>query len=280
MEPEAAPTTLRLEGRSEANTNKSLGKAIRLLDCFTEERAEWSVSELSRHLGIGKSSVSTMLATLAQGGVVYQSPVTRRYQLGLRCLELGYLASSRLVLRDYAFPHLEALLVNRDYIVYMAIPYDYEVLYIEALYPPKRKTNYSSQGRRAPMHCTGIGKAALAFMPEEYVQGFLGRGELKRYTRNTITDPQELCEELERTRARGYALDRQEREEGIHCVAAPIKLSEGQLVASVSMSGAAAEMPEHDFPALALEVVAAARAISRKLISVGYTSSQPGRTAT
>ena len=254
----------------EPSINKSLHKALRLLSCFREETPEWGVSALSRHLEISKSSVSTMLTTLATAGLVQQSPTTRRYRLGLRCLELGYLSSSRLIIRDYAFPHLEALLGDSNCIVYMAIPYHYDVLYIEALYPPKRKINYSAQGRRIPMHCAGIGKAALAFMPRTFIEEFLARAPLRRYTPNTITEREALLAELERTRERGYAVDRQEREEDIQCVAAPIRGGDGRLIASISISGSAQEIPVGKFLELGREVMQTARDISVKLASSGY----------
>jgi DNA-binding IclR family transcriptional regulator len=198
--------------------------------------------------------------------------MTRRYQLGLRCLELGYLASSRLALRDYAYPYLEGLLGGNNRIVYLAVPYQDDVLYIEALYPPRRRINYSSQGKRAPMYCTGIGKAALAFLPEAYQQDYLRRVPLKPLTPNTITEPTELRRELACIRKQGYAVDRQERELGIQCVAAPVRAADGRLVAAISISGASTEIAEAAFPALALEVMQAALDISRKLISAGGSS--------
>jgi DNA-binding IclR family transcriptional regulator len=211
-----------------------------------------------------------MLATLAEMGIVQQSATTRRYWLGLRCLELGYLASSRLIIRDYALPHLEALLGDNDCIVYLAIPYQFEVLYLDALYPPYRKINYSSQGRRAPMYCTGIGKAALAFMPESYLVEFLQRVSLDRSAPNTITDPAALREELASIKARGYATDSQERELGIQCVAAPVRLRDGAVAASISLSGSADEVSSNRFPELGQVVMETARDISNKLLAAGF----------
>jgi IclR family KDG regulon transcriptional repressor len=227
--------------------NKSLYKALNLLACFTEEAPEWTVSDLSRRVGIGKSSVSTMLSTLARAGLVRQSPTTRRYGLGLRCLELGYLAASRLTLRDYAYPFLEELLGGEDRIVYLAIPYQDEILYVEALYPPRRKIKYSAQGRRGPMYCTGIGKAALAFMPTTYLDRYLERTPLRRFTPHTIVEPEALRLELERVRARGYATDRQEHELGIQCVGAPIRAGDGRVLAAVSLSSHPDDITEERF---------------------------------
>lgn len=249
--------------------NKSLHKALRILDCFTEESPEWSVTELSRELGIGKSSVSSMLSLLTSMDFVQQSPVTRRHQLGLRCLELGYVVSSRLVIRDYAFPYLEPLL-GGNRIIYLGILYRDEVLYIEALFPPRRRINFSSIGRRAPLYCTAIGKAMLSVMPEEFVGGFLERTPLLAATENTLISGNSLREELALSRQRGYATDRQEREPGIQCVGVPIKRGDGTLAAALSISGPASEITLEEMPRIAEEALAASRNIGIKLASAGY----------
>lgn len=250
--------------------NKSLSRALHVLSCFSETTPEWGVTQLSQHLGISKSSASTILATLASEDLVQQSPVSKRYQLGLGCLALGFLASTRIPLRDIAFPHLEALLRDTKRIVYLAIPYQDEVIYIEALYPIRRNINYSAVGRRAPMHCTGIGKAMLAFMDEATISRILAK-PLPVYTANSITDKVLLREELERSRTRGYALDQEEREEGIQCVAAPIRSSKGSVIAGISVSGSSADITKDLFPDIANEVLEAARNISRKLALSGYS---------
>jgi IclR family KDG regulon transcriptional repressor len=245
--------------------SKSLARALQLLACFTESTPEWGVSELSRHTGIGKSTISTALATLADFGLVHQNRASRRYQLGLACLELAYVASSRLTLRDYAFPYLEELRGEREWIIYLAIPQNFRILYVEALYPPRRRINYSAQGRLLPMYCTGIGKAALAWMPDDFIERYLAEVQLATCTPNTLTSAADLQAELLATRERGYAVDRQENERGIQCVAAPVLHRDGRLIAAISVSGSEHEVPEQKFAEIAREVVAAANGISRKL---------------
>ena len=248
--------------------NKSLHKALLILDSFTETHPEWGVSDLSRHLGIGKSSVSTMLSTLASLNFVYQSPTTRRYQLGPRCLELGYVASSRLVIRNLAFPFLETLL-RGNRIVYMAIPYVNELLYIETLFPIRRQVNYSSVGRKAPLYCTAIGKAILAHMPPHYIEHYLETIEFRRHTPHTIVTADDLQAELAQIRAQGYSLDRQETELGIQCVAAPVRGHNGDVIAAISISGSPREINFDDLTDLSSEVLKVSREISQKLIAAG-----------
>ncbi|MEJ2359454.1 MAG: IclR family transcriptional regulator [Deinococcales bacterium] len=263
-------------GAAQPQLNRSLQKALAVLECFTELRPDWGVSELSRATGIAKSSVSTTMATLAAAGMLRQDRATRRYQLGLRCLELGYLASSRMVLRDFAAPHLEELLGHDERIAYLAIPYGFELLYLDAVHPPKRKINYSSQGRRAPLYCTGLGKAVLAYMDDDFVDAFFSAVPLVGFTENTICDSQELRDELALIRERGYATDRQEREVGIQCVAAPVIGGDGSVVAAISLSGSKQAVPSTDFERLGQAVVDTAKGITRKLIAAGYQPAQLG----
>jgi IclR family transcriptional regulator, KDG regulon repressor len=252
----------------EPAVNKSLYKALLILDSFTEANPEWGVSDLSRHLGIGKSSVSTMLSTLASLNFVYQSPTTRRYRLGPRCLELGYVASSRLVIRNLAFPCLETLLQGNR-IVYMGIPYLNELLYIETLFPIRRQVNYSSVGRRAPLYCTAIGKAILAYMPPLYIEEYINTVAFRRHTPNTIMSAQDLREELEMIQKRGYSIDRQETELGIQCVGAPVRGSDGNVIAAISISGSPKEINFDNLADLSEEILKVSRDISQKVIAAG-----------
>ena len=244
---------------------------MRILAEFDEDAPEWTVSELSRHLGIAKSSVSTVLSTMATFDVVAKaSDGSGRYRLGLRCMEMGYLSSSRLRSRDLAFPLLEGLLEATRQIVYLAIPYQSEVLYVEALYPPDRRINFSSKGRRAPLYCTGIGKALLAFLPEEHRAAYLDRAPFPALTPATLWRRDELADEISLIRERGYAVDREEREHGIRCVAAPVSSRRGHAMAAVSVSGSADEIDEVRIPELAQLVVSTAMDVARKTRLAGH----------
>ena len=241
---------------------------MRILESFTESVPEWGVTELSRRLSMSKSTVSEILRTLAAFDLVEQSPASSRYHIGLRALELGFLASSALVLRDVAIPHLETLKAQTNRIVYLAVPRGFEMLYVESLHPTQRQVSYSGQGRRGPMYCTGIGKAALAWMPEAFLEAYLESVPLSPETGNTICQRYGLIEELRLTRERGFSVDRQERELGIQCVGAPIFAADGSVRAAISISGSARELPEEEFRHYADLVTDAARSITKRLASM------------
>lgn len=259
------------ERRSPPKTHKSLLKALQVLSCFNDETPEWSVGELARHLDMPKSTLSSMLATLRSEDLLYQSPTTGRYRLGLRCLELGSFASSQLIFRDVAYPFLQSLLQSTQQIIYLGLPYRYQVIYVEALYPVTRKINYSSVGRRAPMYCTAIGKAMLSAMSEEALVEYLAAVPLKAYTANTITTAEKLLQELAATRERGYSIDAEEREEGIRCVGAPLRGPRGELLGAVSISGPSGEFTPETTESYGNTLRAMTYELSRKLSLLGLT---------
>lgn len=226
---------------------KSLGKALRVLDCFSEQEPQWRVTDLARTLQMPKSTVSNILTTLEAAGYVRQTP-DGSYRLGLRVFELGFVARSTLGVREHVLPILEEVLRATDEIVYLTIPREGQVLYIEALYPTKRLIQYSIVGRTGPMHCTGCGKAMLAYLRPEEVKAVVHTHGLPRFTDATITTWDDLMVELDEIRRRGYAIDRGEHSAGVRCVAAPILGPGGRLLGAISLSGPPLHMTEERIP--------------------------------
>jgi len=216
---------------------KSLEKALGILDCFTEARPVWGVSELARELGMPKSTVVTLLATMELCGYVEQNERTKDYRLALRLFELGYVVRDNMKIRSYVLPVLEELQQMTSEIVYLVIPRYGRVLYLESVYPTKRLVQYSTAGRLGPMHCTGVGKAMLAFMAEEDVDQIIKSMGLPGFTATTLTSPQALKDELKLIRQRGYAIDNGEHDSSIRCVAVPLIGEQGAVVGGISVSG-------------------------------------------
>ena len=130
----------------------------------------------------------------------------------------------------------------------------------------------STVGSRAPAHCTAVGKALLAFQPAEQAKQIIENG-LRRFTANTITEPERLLEELASVRAKGFAVDDEESEMGLRCVAAPIRDHTGLVSAAISVSAPVQRMTKKNLQTMVPTVVAAADAISRRL---GYLPSLAG----
>jgi len=246
---------------------RSISRAIRILEAFGEG-SSFSVTEISKKLKLPKSSVYEILSTLTEEGVMEK--VSNQYHLGLKLLELGYTVRHNLELSRVSPPLLKRLNESLDETVQLTILNGDEVLYLEGFESSKQLRTFFALGDRAFLHCTAVGKAILAFLPGSEIERIIAGKGLKKYTSNTLVDKERLLEDLRATVARGYSIDNMEHEEGVRCVAAPIRNREGRVIASVSVSGPANRiMPERDAE-IAEQVIKTAGEISRRL---GY---QPG----
>jgi len=213
----------------------SVLKALSVIECFTQERPRMSLGEIAAATDLNKTTAYNMLATLASRGYVVR--VGEDYALGNAILRVTQGMLDNVEIRDRAAPTLRQLADDVSESVYLVVPDADKVLYIYAIESSHRLQARSVLGDRAHYHSTAIGKAALAFSPEEVQQAILNVQELPARTKNTITDPGKLREELQRIRERGYATDCEENEPRTFCLAAPVFGSAGKLVASCSISG-------------------------------------------
>lgn len=212
---------------------------MEILCAFTWERPAWSLSELSATLKIPKSTAHNLLRTLECFDFVRRNPEDKRYHLGLRVYELGLLFSPSTELVAAAFPHLRRLADQTRETVKLGILAEGEVLVAAAVESSLLLHTRGDVGSRWPLHSTGLGKAILAMLSEAEVRAVVKRHGLPRFTEHTIVGPEELERTLEEVRARGYAVDLEENELGVQCVAVPLPLpsSTGGIVASLSVSG-------------------------------------------
>ncbi len=221
---------------SDESNVKSLVKALSVLECFSVEQPELGISEISRTLGLQKSTVYNILSTFQKCGYLTKNPQTSKYALGLKVLHLAYIVSSHHGLRDLFLPSLSRIARETKEVCYFGILDEREVLYIEAASPSLQQQTRNILGERAPLYCTGLGKAMLAHLPPEEIDLILS-SPMRAFTGFTITDPAALRQQLEEVRANGYAVDNMEHEFGIRCVAVPVFGSSGQVMAAVSVSG-------------------------------------------
>ena len=222
---------------------KSLKKALDVLNCFLV-KPTWGVTEISERLGLYKSNVYDILTTLKVMGYLEKDEETERYKLGMQVFALSRAMGDTFSIIKIAMPYMQELANITDERVYLAIPHDREVVYLEATYPAESVNLMRSiLGERAEMHCTGIGKAMLANLSEEEINRYMEKA-LTVYTDHTITDVSKLKRELEVTRQRGYAIDNMEHEFGVKCVAMPIFDKAHKLYAAISVSGLAANFTE------------------------------------
>ncbi|WP_417774403.1 IclR family transcriptional regulator [Stappia sp.] len=246
---------------------KSLGKLVRVLDCFTTYDRTLSLAEISDRTGFPRSTTHRLMASLRDVGFLDQDRHRDAYRLGLKLFELGNMALSNLDIHREAYPIVDALDRMTDHVVTLAIFDGYRAVVIRRTESGSDPASGVNRIENAPAHCTSVGKAALAFQPDEVVDRLVESG-LPKYTDTTITDGDRLREELRVIRERGYSLDEGEHRPGLRCVGAPIRNQNGKVFAGLSVSGPNWRLTEADVEELAKVVVYHADQISR---SLGYT---------
>ncbi|AZO93305.1 IclR family transcriptional regulator [Halocella sp. SP3-1] len=215
---------------------KSLQKGIRIIDCLARN-GEMGVTDLSKEFGVSKSSIYNLLNTFAQNHWVEKNEITNKYKLGIRLFELGNIVREGFQLREVAIPFMKELVDKIGETVHLTVLDDGMVVYIESAQPGNKFSAVSLNERRVYMHCTGVGKAIMAFLKEEEIDKIIEEKGLPLFTANTIIDSDELKKELGNIRKRGYAIDDIEHEPGVRCVGVPIFNEKGDAFASMSLTG-------------------------------------------
>lgn len=241
-----------------------LERAMRLLTAFDEEHQEMGVTELAEKLGLHKATVHRILRTLQREGFIQQRSDNGKYHLGWQLIPLGTLALQHFDLRRLASDLMQKLLEEHRETVDMAIYQSGEMYYIEVLESPQAVKIAARPGRGLPVHCTATGKAFLAFAEPKVVDRILSH-KLKRYTPQTILDPDLIREEFETIRSTGYATSREEFEAGITAVAAPVFNRKGKVEAVIAIPGPSYRIPDERMIVLGEAVSSAARTLTDRL---------------
>ena len=250
---------------------QSIDRALQILELFSLEKPEWGVTEISKALNIYKSNVHNVLTTLAEKGFVVKDSKIEKYKLGIKFFELGSIVIKNMDLRKIAHPYMEKLLKEFNETVHLGILVEGEILSIEQEESGQSLSPRIFIGKRAPLHCTGVGKAIMAYLPKDKVAAIVERKGLKKYTENTIIDKEELEKEFLKIRKQEYSVDNMEHEEGVRCVAGPIRDYTGKVSASLSVSGPAFRISENNIPNIAKKVKEYCDCISEEM---GYNFDQ------
>lgn len=240
-------------------------KALEILCQFSAAHLAHSVSDLSRSLDMPKSTAYNLLRTLERLDFLRQDPIDRRYRLGPRVFDLGLLYSHKSSLVSVAYPYMLKLAEHTRETVKLGVPSNGEVLILAAIESPFQLHTRGDEGLRAPLHCTGLGKAILSTFEDEAVSEVIeGRG-LRPLMPNTITDLDRLLVELAGIRVRGYTLDVEENEVGVVCAAAPVTDSAHDTAAALSVSAPASRMDLTQLKACAELVARTSKLIAASL---------------
>jgi DNA-binding IclR family transcriptional regulator len=215
---------------------QSIQRAAAILRSFTEVEPELGVVELGKRLALHKSTVSRILTTLQEEGLVSQNPETGRYRLGVGLISLAGVALGRLNVRGVAQPHLNGLVEVSQETVNVVMQDGRECVNVERVASPRQIRYVGWIGRRMPLHCTAAGKVLLAFM-ETAEKDALLNGSLTKYTAKTVTNKSKMEADLSRVCQQGYAIVHEEFEDEFSAIAAPVFNHARKVPGVISISG-------------------------------------------
>ena len=244
---------------------RAVDRALDIIGCLAAHERALTVDEITAATGLPKSTVFRVLATLAHRGFVTRDVAQSAYRFGEMAMLVGARALGDVEVKRVARPFLEALMEASGETVHLSILNQNSALCIDKINSTRSIRMSSYVGFRDPLHCSGVGKALLAFQPEAARAALIAGLSLDRRTARTIIDREALGAHLALIRERGFALDLGEIEEGLSCVAAPIHDHAGGVVASVSASGPSSRLDDNAVEALIGLVTGCAQNISRAL---------------
>lgn len=249
----------------------SLEKGLRLVEVVAKTKSI-GLRELAAESGFPPSTVHRLLGVLTACHFMTQDAESKKYRLSLKCLELGAVVREDLDVITAARPHMAALMKATSETVNLVFFDSAEVIYVDQVANPNSLLRmFTRVGARAPLHCTGVGKARLAAMPDELVAEYWRSAKKERHTVNTIMDEPGLKGELQAIRKFGYAVDNEEMEIGVRCVACLIRQDRAGIVGAVSISGPSSRLTRDNTPSLGALVRQTADRIAADL---GYSNSQ------
>lgn len=240
-------------------------RTLRMLDAVAASTGGLSNSELSRKLDIPKSSASYILRVLERRGFLVRDGESGKYRLGLKLLSLAHAVDVGSDLRAAAMPAMRHFVQRTGLTAHLAVLDRGEAVYLEKLEAPSFIKMDTWAGRRMQINSTSVGKALVAWLPEEEVEEILRVHGLKRRTAHTITQRPRFMSELKKTRERGYAVDDEENSLGARCVAVPVLDPLGNVRAALGTSGPLHEVTEAAIPRIAGHLREAAGRVTQQL---------------
>jgi IclR family transcriptional regulator, KDG regulon repressor len=246
---------------------QSVERAADILELFLASEPELSVKEISQKLSLSKSTVHGLIKTLEHRGYLQQNPYDLKYKLGLRLFELGHLIGNQLDVAKISYPIIKDLVEKLKETVHLVVRQQDELIYVAKEEGPQTLRIYSNVGKRAPIHCTGVGKAILAYQDETEIDRILSCSELESFTEYTVTDREEIKNQLHLVKETGFSIDDEEIELGLKCVAAPIFDHKGNAIASISCASPKMRLTDERLPVVIAGIKNAALEISK---SLGY----------
>ena len=244
-----------------------LDRVFQIVNLLAEERNGASLTEVAAKLKLTKSTAHRLMMVLEAERYVDRDPNSGRYGLGSRIMELGLRAAGRLDVYSAARPRLQSLMEETGETAHLAVLRDGDVVTLMAVESRQTLRAPRAPGARTPAHCTSLGKSILAHVPAEELKQYLAQCSFPTFTPKTIHCEERLLADLRLVRRRGYAIDDEEWELGLRCLAATVYDRTGLPVAAIGISGPVFRISRERISTLARAVSTTARSISE---SLGY----------
>lgn len=238
---------------------QTLARGLQIINALAEAQDGMSITELAERFSVDKGNMSRFVQTLANYGFAEKAPDTRRYYLGPQVVRLSRSLLARMELREVAKPFLDELVKATGECAHLAILAQGQALYIDQAESPSALRVTTGVGTMAPLHCTALGKVLLAFANAPAPE------HLGSYTIRTIVDAGTLQAHLDRVRKQGYAIDDEEFEPGVRCIAVPVYDFRSRCVAAAGISGPTSRMSLEGMPGIAQAVQEIGKALSARL---------------
>lgn len=226
--------------------NLSVSKALAIINLLAAREEFLTLTQISNALGLSLSTTHHLISSLKMERFVEQDHTNKKYGIGLRLFEIGLSNNYHHLLAKRAGPVLEKMSAETKESSNLAVLIDGQIIYIAQRLSGQMMKTFVQLGKRSPVHCTGVGKVLISDLSKEAVEQIVNRHGLKKYTANTITTLEELWEELERVKINRYAIDQEEREDGVVCIATPVYNQIQKITAAISISGPTSRIKAKD----------------------------------
>ena len=247
---------------------QSLDRTFDILELLANEQNGYNLVQISEKLNLPKSTVHRLIGVLLQREFVRKSQDTNRYRLGPGFIGLCSHYLNSLELKTESSPFMEELSETTGNVVFLAIRQNDKMVYIDSKEQINSLRKYAIIGQQKPLYCTSLGKALLIGLTDDEIRALLAKEPFEKRGPNTHMNIESLLQDIRECRRRGWALDNQEAEPAINCVAAPIRDYRGQVIAAISTSWILAQHPEMIPEEIAEKVKRQASNIS---FNMGYT---------
>ncbi|MFA5577119.1 MAG: IclR family transcriptional regulator [Tissierellaceae bacterium] len=244
---------------------QSVDRTLSILEVLSDYKEGLGTTEIGEKVNLHKSTVHRLLATLIYKGYVVQDKTTNKYKMTLKLFELGNKAIADIDMLSTSKIYTKKLMESLNEVVHLVIRDNTDIVYIDKVEADNTIRMASNIGKRAPLYCTSVGKAMMAYMEEELVEEIWDKSDIVKLTTNTIVDFNIFRKELKEIGQKGYAEDDEENEIGVRCVGAPVFNYRGEIEGAISISGPTIRFTKDKVEEFGEEVKKYAKKISREL---------------